>query len=183
MQDNTFPVLPVRLLDGLPMVADGISAGTGSYETPPSVAFLVSRLGFEVSGQLAAGLAPLGIEPRDFGLLRAIAQTEGESQRSIGQALSIPPSRMVTLIDDLERRRLVRRRPHPSDRRAHALYLTPAGKRLLDKAAAVAMRVEMTLCAGLAPAEREELLGLLGRLAAGAAPPGVHPALAGAGQE
>lgn len=165
------------------MVADGISAGTDSYGAPPSVAFLVSRLGYEVSGQLAAGLAPLGIEPRDFGLLRAIAQTEGESQRSIGQSLNIPPSRMVTLIDDLESRRLVRRRTHPSDRRAHALYLTPAGKRLLGKAVAVAMEVEAALCADLVPAEREQLLSLLGRLAAGSAPPGVHPALATAGQE
>jgi DNA-binding MarR family transcriptional regulator len=164
------------------MVADGISAEADSYETPPSVAFLVSRLGYEVSSQLAAGLAPLGIEPRDFGLLRAIAQAVGGSQRSIGQSLNIPPSRMVTLIDDLESRRLVRRRPHPSDRRAHALYLTPAGKRLLGKAAAAAMEVETALCAGLAPAEREQLLGLLGRLAAGSAPPGVHPALATAGQ-
>jgi DNA-binding MarR family transcriptional regulator len=164
------------------MVTEGISAGTDGYDVPPSVAFLVSRLGYEVSGQLAAGLAPLGIEPRDFGLLRAIAQTEGESQRAIGQSLSIPPSRMVTLIDDLEGRRLVRRRPQPSDRRAHALYLTPAGKRLLDKAAAVAMELETALCAGLAPAEREQLLSLLGRLTAGSAPPGVHPALATAGQ-
>jgi DNA-binding MarR family transcriptional regulator len=164
------------------MVADGISAGTGSHETPPSVAFLVSRLGYEVSSQLTAGLAPLGIEPRDFGLLRAIAQTEGESQRAIGQSLNIPPSRMVTLIDDLESRRLVRRRPHPSDRRAHALYLTPAGKRLLGKATAVAMEVETVLCAGLVAAEREQLLSLLGRLAAGSAPRGVHPALATAGQ-
>lgn len=164
------------------MVADGNSVGTGSYEVPPSVAFLVSRLGYEVSGQLTAGLAPLGIEPRDFGLLRAISQSGGGSQRSIGQALNIPPSRMVTLIDDLESRRLVRRRPHPSDRRAHALYLTSAGTRLLGKALAVAMDVEAALCAGLAPAERERLLGLLGRLAAGAAPPGVHPALPDAGR-
>jgi DNA-binding MarR family transcriptional regulator len=170
------------------MVADQVTAGDeaagrGGFEAPPSVAFLVSRLGYEVSGQLSAGLAPLGIEPRDFGLLRAIAQTEGESQRAIGQALNIPPSRMVTLIDDLERRRLVRRRPHPNDRRAHALYLTQAGKRLLGKALEVAIGVEAALCADLAPAERDQLLGLLARLAhSGAAPPGVHPGLATAGQ-
>ena len=164
------------------MGAEGISAGTGGRAAPPSVAFLVSRLGYGVSSQLAAGLAPLGIEPRDFGLLRAISQAEGESQRSIGQSLNIPPSRMVTLIDDLESRRLVRRRPHPSDRRAHALYLTPAGKRLLDQAVVVASGVESALCAGLAPAERDQLLGLLGRLAVGTAPPGAHHPLAAAGR-
>jgi DNA-binding MarR family transcriptional regulator len=157
-------------------------AGTGSYETLPTVAFLVSRLGYRVTSELAAGLAPLGIEPRDFGLLRAIAQAEGESQRWVGRALNVPPSRMVTLVDDLERRRLVRRRPHPGDRRAHALHLTAAGRRLLGRAVEVAAQVERGLCAGLAPAERDQLLQLLARLAGrDDAPPGVHPGIAGQG--
>ena len=152
--------------------------GPGMGQSPPSVAFMVSRLGFEVSTQLAEGLAPLGIEPRHFGLLRALAHAEGESQRSIGLSLNIPPNRMVTLVDDLEKRRLLRRRPHPRDRRAHALYLTPAGERLLGKALEVAIGVEADLCAGLEPAERAQLLGLLARLTQpGQARPGVHPGL------
>jgi hypothetical protein len=63
------------------------------------------------------------------------------------------------------------------------LYPTPAGKRLLDQALEVALGVESALCAGLGPAEREQLLGLLGsRRGSGAAPAGIHPALAAAGQ-
>jgi len=160
------------------MAANAGIAGTGAEHFPPSVAFLVSRLGFEVGSRLAAGLAPLGIEPRDFGLLRALAHAEGESQRSIGRALNIPPGRMVALLDGLERRGLVRRRPHPTDRRAHALHLTPAGHRLLNDAVDVVVRVEVSLCAGLEPAEREQLLALLGRLARpGAVTPEAHPGL------
>ena len=131
---------------------------------PPSVAFLVSRLGFEVGNRLAEGLAPLGIEPRHFGLLRTLATSEGQSQRAIGQALDIHPNRMVALVDDLERLRLVQRRPHPSDRRAYALVLTEKGKRVLQKAFEVAFKIEQELCADLDPGERSELLSLLGKL-------------------
>jgi DNA-binding MarR family transcriptional regulator len=147
---------------------------------PPSVAFLISRLGFEVGQQLADGLAPLGIEPRHFGLLRALAFGEGQSQRAIGQALGIHPNRMVALVDDLERLGLVRRRPHPTDRRAHSLALTPNGKRALQKAFQVAFGIEDALCTDLGPGERAQLLSLLGRLRSRDPDRmGVHPGLSG----
>ena len=43
----------------------------------------------------------------------------------------MPPSRMVALVDELEQRGLVERRPHPSDRRVRALYLTAEGREML----------------------------------------------------
>jgi DNA-binding MarR family transcriptional regulator len=147
---------------------------------PPSVAFLVSRLGLEVGTRLAKDLSPLGIEPRHFGLLRTLAMSEGQSQRAIGQALDIHPNRMVALVDDLERLRVVQRRPHPTDRRAYALVLTDKGKRVLQKAFEVAFKIENDLCADLEPAQRAELLSLLGKLRHFyGGPPGVHPGLSG----
>jgi DNA-binding MarR family transcriptional regulator len=145
---------------------------------PASVAFALSRLGFEVGRDLADGLAPLGIEPRQFGLLRALAGSEGESQRSIGQALGIPPNGMVTLVDDLEERGLVERRPHPADRRAHALFLTTEGEHRLHDAFEVAFSIEAALCQDLSQTERKQLLALLGKLRSrDPQRPGVHPGL------
>jgi DNA-binding MarR family transcriptional regulator len=163
-----------------PRPAAGIGLFGPPSAAPPSVAFLVSRLGFEVGNRLAEGLAPLGIEPRHFGLLRMLAVSEGQSQRAIGEALDIHPNRMVALVDDLERLRLVQRRPHPSDRRAYALVLTDKGKRVLQKAFEAAIQIEQELCAGLEPAERSQLLSLLGKLRPlYEGPPGVHPGLSG----
>jgi DNA-binding MarR family transcriptional regulator len=162
------------------MADDHVRPPADPAAAPPSVAFTVSRLGFAVGDQLARALEPLGIEPRHFGLLRALAVTEGQSQRAIGDALSLHPNRMVALVDDLERMRLVRRRPHPTDRRAHTVVLTARGKDLLDRAFKIAIGIETDLCAGLGPGEREELLALLGKLrSADAGRPGVHPGLSG----
>lgn len=147
---------------------------------PPSVAFAVSKLGFEVGGELAARLKPLGIEPRHFGLLRALATADGQSQRAIGDSLNLHPNRMVALVDELERRRLVRRHRHPTDRRAHAVVLTAGGRRLLDQALQLAIGIEQELCADLEPAERDQLLRLLSRLRTGdTGHPSVHPGLSG----
>jgi DNA-binding MarR family transcriptional regulator len=142
-----------------------------------AVGFALSTLGFAVASRFRERLAPLELEPRDFALLRALAAGEGVSQHALGDQLRIPPSRMVAFIDGLQERGLVERRPHPGDRRAHALHLTPAGRKLLGKATAVASRFERELCGRLSAADRERLLALLGEVREQLGlPPGVHSA-------
>jgi DNA-binding MarR family transcriptional regulator len=143
-----------------------------------SVGFLLSKLGMTSATQFAKTLAPLGIDPRHFGILRIVAMAEGQSQQQLGEALQVPPSRMVALIDDVEARGLVERRRNPNDRRAHALHLTAKGRRLYDKALEIATSYEEQLCAGLNERERDQLLALLRKLASEGGPPGSHPGLA-----
>lgn len=143
-----------------------------------SVGFLLSQLGSANARWFHETLVPVGLEPRQFAILRWIAQDEGRSQQALGEGLGIAPSRMVALIDELEERGLVERRPNPSDRRARALHVTGDGLRLLATAMERALAHEAQLCAPLAPAEREALIEMLQRVAAGQGLiPGVHPEL------
>jgi DNA-binding MarR family transcriptional regulator len=145
--------------------------------TPPfrSVGFTLSTLGYEVSRRFRETLDPLGIEPRDFALLRAVAAGEGRSQQAVGEGLGIAPSRMVAFVDLLEARGLLERRQRPDDRRARALHLTDAGRDVLATAFALAVENERNLCAELTPAERSQLLDLLARVGLSlGVPSGVH---------
>jgi DNA-binding MarR family transcriptional regulator len=145
----------------------------------PGVAFLLSQLGYYSSRRWKVRLAPLGLDPRQVMVLRRLAGDEGRSQQALGEALQIPPSRMVALVDALEQRGLLRRRPSPSDRRVRTLHLTKEGRRLLSRVMEISLEHEQELCSGLQPANREQLLTLLNRLAAeqGLAE-GVHPGAA-----
>jgi DNA-binding MarR family transcriptional regulator len=148
-------------------------------ETPPSVAFLLSKLGFEVRRDLGARLRPLDLELRQFGLLQALARADGASQRALGAMLEIPANRMVALVDDLEHKGLVERRPHPSDRRAYSLALTDKGSATLARAFEAAFGLEAEICSPLDAAERTQLLALLRKVAAhSGGAPGFHPGLA-----
>ncbi|MBA3277387.1 MAG: MarR family transcriptional regulator, partial [Geodermatophilaceae bacterium] len=69
-----------------------------------------------------AALAPYGIHPRKFAVLRALSSAAGQSQQQLSQALHIPASRLVALVDDLEERGLLERRRRPSDRRTRFLH-------------------------------------------------------------
>jgi DNA-binding MarR family transcriptional regulator len=136
---------------------------------PPfrSVGFTTSSTGYAIARRFRELLAPLGLEPREFALLRAVAADEGRSQQAVGERLGIPPSRMVAFVDALEERGLLERRQNPDDRRARALYLTEAGRELLGRAFARAVEYERELCAELTEEEREQLLDLLGAWGSG----------------
>jgi DNA-binding MarR family transcriptional regulator len=125
----------------------------------------MSQVGRSVGRAFHEALAPLGLDPRHYLLLRSVAEAEGCSQQAVGESLQIPPSRMVGLVDALEERGLIRRLPNPADRRAYGLRLTPAGRRLLAKAEPISEAFETEICEPLSPSERQVLVELLGRVA------------------
>jgi DNA-binding MarR family transcriptional regulator len=84
--------------------------------------------------------------------------------------MDIDPSTMVALIDELENAALVKRRPHPRDRRAYEVSITPKGHRVLEQARGMATQVEDEVLRGLTAGERRELLTLL-RRALSSSPP------------
>jgi DNA-binding MarR family transcriptional regulator len=145
---------------------------------PRSVGFLLSQLGFVGSKGFTEALTPIGIDPREFLLLRFVAVEEGQSQQALAERLDVPPSRMVALVDRLEEVGLLERRPDPDDRRIRRLHLTRRGKSTLERAFKIAVDFEQKLCAGLDPEEREQLIDLLHKLQAGRVRHrGVHPGL------
>jgi DNA-binding MarR family transcriptional regulator len=137
--------------------------------TPPfrNAAFLLSSLGFAVSRRFHEVLGPLELEPGEFALLRAVAASDGEPQNALAERLHISPSWMVAIVDELERRELLERRPHAHDRRVRNLHLTGAGKKLLKQAERKAQQFDGQVTEPLTETELQQLLDLLQRVAAG----------------
>jgi len=142
-----------------------------------AVGFLLSQLGYAVTRRFRSDLEAVALEPRHFGLLRAIATARNLSQQSLGESLQIPASSVVALLDQLESKGLVRRRPDPGDRRVRWVELTETGRAVLGRAIEVAISIEEALCRGLDGDEREALIANLQRVAGNIGVTlGVHPA-------
>ncbi len=174
--DQTSEALPGPWPAGVgPALVDGAPFTPDSTVPFRSVGFTLSTTGYAVASRFRELLAPLGLEPREFALLRVVAAAEGHSQQAIGERLRIPPSRMVAFVDALEARGLIERRHNPNDRRTRELYLTDEGRALLGRAFSEAVAHERSICADLSEQEREQLLDLLARVARSLGlPPGVH---------
>ncbi|MCW2686125.1 MAG: transcriptional regulator [Mycobacterium sp.] len=140
------------------------------------VAFLLAQLGQQATALFAERIASLNLTPPHAGILRAIAADPGRSQQALSGQLGLLPSRVVAFVDDLEDRGFVERRRNPDDRRLHALHLTPAGKKLMQKLSDVARQHERRLTAGLDDEQRTVLRDLLATLAQQQGlTPHVHP--------
>src|SRR3954463_12714158 len=84
--------------------------------------------------RVAEALDSVGLTPALFGLLNVLGAREGAIQQEISSAMGVDPSTMVSLIDELETAGLAKRRPHPTDRRAREVAITPKGRRVLERA-------------------------------------------------
>jgi DNA-binding MarR family transcriptional regulator len=145
-----------------------------SVSTDTEVAEFAGQLFFRLwrasHERTATVLESVDMTPALFGVLNFLGARKGAIQQEIGAAMGIDPSTMVSLIDELEREGLAKRRPRPSDRRAHEVSITSKGRRLLERSRKMALEAENEVLRGLTNTERRQLLKLL-RRALSEAPP------------
>lgn len=105
-----------------------------------------------------------GLTESQFGVLEALWHLGPMPQVRLCEKLLVSGSNLTTVVDNLERRALVRREPNPEDRRAHLVRLTPRGAALIAQAfPAHAGRIR-ALFDVLTPAERRQLGALARKL-------------------
>ena len=152
---------------------------TGIAALDERIPFLLSQLGSAMAAEFDRRMRSIGVQPRTYAVLMALAGQDGQSQRQLSARLGIHRNVMVTLIDALEAAGLVTRMAHPADRRAFAITLTEQARTLLPDLDKAARALEETVTETLSPDERDVLRELLQRVAGGAGLiPGVHPGLA-----
>jgi DNA-binding MarR family transcriptional regulator len=110
-----------------------------------------------------ASMAPGGLRPRHLIALKLLSEHGPASQQGLAEALSLDPSNVVGLLNELEERGLIVRRRDPADRRRHIVELSATGAGELCLAQARLSRVEDDLLAVLSAAERATLYRLLAR--------------------
>jgi DNA-binding MarR family transcriptional regulator len=106
-------------------------------------------------------MAVYDLRPVDFSVLSLITHNPGITSKQLSSSLNILPPNLVALVNGLEKRAVISRRPHPHDGRAMGLHLTDAGLELMRQAEKTAQDLEVSSTARLSSAERKTLLRLL----------------------
>ncbi len=112
-------------------------------------------------------LAPFGISDRELAVLLLLDAREPESQQQAARRLGVDRTTMVAVIDALEGKGLVARRPDPTDRRRNVVALTDAGRVTLRDATAASDDAEARLLGGLGADDAARFRELLRRVVAG----------------
>ncbi|TBR72841.1 MAG: MarR family transcriptional regulator [Burkholderiaceae bacterium] len=142
-----------------------------SFVTEVDTRYLESLMGYNarraalaIIGSFLEHMAVYDLRPVDFSVLSLITHNPGITSRQLCSALSILPPNLVGMINALEKRELIARRPHPHDRRATGLHLTEVGQKLMRDAEQTASELEAQATSRLSATERKTLMRLLQKI-------------------
>ena len=108
-------------------------------------------------------LQPGSLRPRHLIALKLLSERGPASQQALADSLSLDPSNVVGLLNELEERRLVTRRRDSADRRRHIVELSSRGQKELCGAYDRLRRIDDDLLSPLSTGERGTLYDLLVR--------------------
>ena len=95
-------------------------------------------------------------------VLTALAEQPVRTQAALAQSIGADKSRIIGVLDELQGRGLIQRRPDPADRRVHLLSLTEAGRHLRASVQrAIQRQEEDQVLAALADADRAAFIRAL----------------------
>lgn len=123
--------------------------------------FLIAR------DRLAPLFARFGLQSGEFDVLATLRRSGAPhalTPTELYEATMVTSGAMTARLDRLEKSGLIRRAPHPTDRRAVVVQLTAEGLRLIDEALGAHVANEHEILTGLTVPEREILAGLLRKL-------------------
>lgn len=116
----------------------------------------------EIRGRLRASF---GITLPRFDLMAQLERNPaGLKMNELSQRLMVSGGNVTGLTDQLEKEGLVTRADDPEDRRAYTVKLTPAGRTLFARMAAVHEQWAIELFSGLTSSEKTQVHRLLAKL-------------------
>lgn len=134
-------------------------------ELAGEIDFLTARTRSQGSARANKLLAPLELKVRSYSVLSLACSELEPTQRELAEFLSLDPSQIVPLVDQLESRGLVERITAPHDRRTKVIVGTEAGQKLYVQARKATAQGEEASLQALSADEREVLRDLLTRIA------------------
>lgn len=157
-----------------PAGPDRAACAPRSSEAPLALGALDEIVGFHIARAAVSTLdaferhlgTPFELRKVEFSLLMLLHANAAVSPKPLARTLRVTAPKLSLLLDGLQARGLLQRRPNPQDGRSQHLQLTLTGRRLAERAADAARTMEAELRAPLSAAEHAMLIELLAKLGA-----------------
>jgi DNA-binding MarR family transcriptional regulator len=131
---------------------------------PQELARLIAEFGKAYTRRIWTEMDRAGTTPARARLLMALQCQGACTMGAVGGRLGVTPRNVTQLVDGLEAEGLVTREPHPADRRATVLRLTPQGMHVCKESMLANHEAAAVLFERLTAAERRDLARVLTKL-------------------
>ena len=125
---------------------------------------VIRKASYWVQQHAQDSVAATGLGLSDFAVLKALLYTGPLPVNTIGWKVLLTSGSITSAVDRLEAEGLVKRVPHPTDRRASLVSLTKAGRNKIRPASLRHAQTMAEVVSVLTPAEQQELVRLMKKL-------------------
>jgi DNA-binding MarR family transcriptional regulator len=128
----------------------------GLRRLPP----LLRRAWFALNQTFRQRLAPLDLTPDQFTVLRWITESSPKelNQRQLANLMTSDPNTITSILSRMEGSGLIKRKPHPRDRRAQLVHATETGRHKFDQAKSIALDLQAEILDAIPMDRRDAFL-------------------------
>ena len=140
------------------------STAATHYRLDEQVGHLLRRANQRHTALFAERFGASGLTPLQFAALMKLAEVGEASQNRLGRLTAMDPNTVQGVVQRLERRGLIERRPHPNDRRRVNLALNAEGIALANSLVAQGQAISAQTLEPLSTEEQAQFVQLLSKL-------------------
>ena len=132
-----------------------------SFEKTRSAGYLANHMARLFAIRLTTEIEALRLAPAQFAALLQLWERDGRTQADLMEALDIEQATLANTLSRMERDGLIKRTPHPDDKRAKLIWLTDHARDLEGDAKRRASDVNNRALSSLSDQERDQFLDVM----------------------
>ncbi|ALS24639.1 MULTISPECIES: MarR family winged helix-turn-helix transcriptional regulator [Paenibacillus] len=126
-----------------------------------SLGFIINHAGRRLSQLLSLHYQPYDITTEQWTVLNRLSERDGITQKDLAHRAEKDQTNITRILDQLERKGLVERRPNAVDRRSFLTFITDKGRSLNQVLLPIESRVVSSVLDGLSEEDVERLRAAL----------------------
>ncbi|TPI36013.1 MarR family transcriptional regulator [Mesorhizobium sp. B3-1-9] len=129
--------------------------------TSPNISFVLHDVARLLRKRFEQRSRAFGLTRAQWQVLAYLSLREGIHQNKLADLIEIMPITLARLLDKMQARGFIERRPNPADRRAWLLYLTPKAHPLIEVMRSNGQKTREEAFTGLSAEAQRQLLQTL----------------------
>jgi DNA-binding MarR family transcriptional regulator len=133
-----------------------------------SLGFIINHAGRRISHLVSLHFQPYDITIEQWTVLARLAEKDGINQKELARRAEKDQTNITRILDLLQRKGLIERRPNPEDRRSFYIFITDKGRDLNQVLIPVEHQVLQSLLRGLSETQLRAMQDALHQITANA---------------
>ncbi|MZP30006.1 MarR family transcriptional regulator [Heliobacterium undosum] len=131
------------------------------FRLDESIGYLLNRTSIRLKNKLLRSFKPYNMTPEQWAVLKGLSEKEGISPKEIAELTSKDQPSTVRILEKLEKKGFITRRVNREDTRSYLLFITAAGRELVEELIPLAKEVLDTALQGIEKEKIDEFKKML----------------------